>query len=110
MDQIIDKPDNFRYKTTGERPLMFHKFNQTIMCPFQNKLPIVNKLTGQMQLEAIPCNETCPHFTVVNTLKDMAQDEILFFDIDLTCANRPKEIRLQVEHIEVNKSSSIIQG
>lgn len=104
---IIDKEDKFRFMTSGERPLMFYKFNQTMFCPFQNKIPIQNKLSGQIQLEAIPCNECCPHFSVINTLADPKTDEILFYDVKLTCAT-PIEIRLKVDDKPNTISSSNI--
>jgi hypothetical protein len=110
MDNLEYKNDTERYKTTGERPLLFHKFKQTIFCPFQAKLPLQNKLTGQLQLEATPCNELCPHFNVVETLVNTANDEINFIDICITCSGTPANIRLVVEQDKGKEFASIMQG
>lgn len=109
MDYLEYMPDSARYKTTGERPLIYYKYNQTILCPWQNKLPLVNKLTGQMQMEATPCNELCPHFNLVETLNDAATNEEKFIDIQITCSGNAKNIRLVVEQDKAKEFTSIMQ-
>lgn len=98
-----------RYKTTGERPLLFHKYQQTIFCPFQAKLPLQNKLTGQLQLEATPCNELCPHFNVIEKLIDVKTKQEMFIDISLTCGNMPRNMRLVVEQDKSKEFAAIMQ-
>jgi len=110
MAELEYKTDPERYKTTGERPLLFHKHKQTIFCPFQAKLPLQNKLTGALQLEATPCNELCPHFTVIETLVDEADNQEKFIDICLTCSGTPVNIRLVVEQDKAKEFASIMQG
>jgi|688.fasta_scaffold467785_2 hypothetical protein len=110
MAELEYQSDKARYKTTGERPLMFHKYNQIIMCPFQSKLPIVNKLTGQMQLEATPCNELCPHFAIVETLNDSETGEEMYIDISITCSGTPVNTRLVVEQDKAKEFASLMQS
>ena len=110
MDNLEYQPDAERYKTTGQRPLIFHKYKQTIFCPYQAKLPLQNKLTGQLQLEATPCNELCPHFTIVETLNDTATNEEKFIDICITCSGNPTNIRLVVEQDKAKEFATILQG
>lgn len=107
MDHLEYKPDLERYRSTGERPLLYYKHKQTILCPYANKLPLVNKLTGQMTLEATPCSELCPHFTVIETLNDTQTDEIKFIDIALTCGAGTKNIRLAIDQEKSNKIATI---
>jgi len=108
MDTLNYCPDTARYKTTGERPLIFYKYQQTILCPWQNKLPLVNKLTGQMQMEATPCNELCPHFNLLETLNDSETNEEKFIDIQITCSGAPKNIRLVVEQEKAKEFTSLL--
>jgi hypothetical protein len=110
MDSLEYRNDPERYKTTGERPLLFHKYKQTIFCPFQAKLPLQNKLTGQLQLEATPCNELCPHFTIVETLVDAETNQEKFIDICLTCTGIANNMRLVVEQDKAKEFASIMQG
>lgn len=109
MDYLDYKPDAERFKTTGERPLIYHKFKQTVFCPFQNKLPLVNKLTGAMQLEATPCNELCPHFNVIETLNDAATNEVKFIDISISCSGTATNLRLVVEQEKDKEFATIMQ-
>lgn len=101
------KQDPERYRTTGERPLMYYKFKSTILCPYANKLPIVNKLTGQMTLEATPCSELCPHFKVQDILIDTETNQEMYFDIDITCGCKPVNIRLVIDQEKNSKITSI---
>ena len=110
MDSLEYTPEKERYKTTGERPLIYHKYKQTIFCPFQAKLPLQNKLTGQLQLEATPCNELCPHFTVHESLIDIITNEEKFIDISISCGAKPVEMRLVVEQDKAKEFASIMQG
>jgi hypothetical protein len=39
-----------------------YKNNSPAICPFPNRIVIPNRLTGELDLNAQPCNNSCPLF------------------------------------------------
>lgn len=60
-----------RTETTGERPIILTRGGSVITCPFATKIPLMEgTLTKQLRIEAQPCWELCPHFSIEKQQSD----------------------------------------